>query len=274
MRRLLICAGPEGRRNLLLCEPATVIDTQQRGEIGIFRMHHGKANALDLEFCEEIVKRLDEANQSAIRALVITGHGAMFSAGVDLFRVLHGGPAYVRSFLPALKKAFEALLYLQKPVVAAINGHAIAGGCVLACAADLRLMALDSGRIGIPELRVGVPFPAVALEMVRMIVAPADFRALVYEGATLSPKEANEIGLVDATVAPEELLDRAVALAESLAAIPPEVFAMTKRQMRHPLMKRIREGAAEFDAAIDNLWTTPATLAAIRAYVARTLNRS
>ena len=251
-----------------------MIDIQQRGEIAIFRLNHGKANAFDLELCEEIGKRLNDLGQSPVRALVITGQGQMFSAGVDLFRVLDGGAAYIRSFLPALKRAFETLLCFQKPVVAAINGHAIAGGLVLASAADHRLMASDSGRIGIPELRVGVPFPTVALELVRMAVPPAHFRSLVYGGATFSPQEAREIGIVDATVAPGELLDQAVALAESLAAIPPDVFTMTKRQVRDPLMKRIREAAGEFDDAIDRLWTAPATLDSIRAYVARTMKRS
>ena len=259
---------------LLLCEPGKVIDIQKRGETAIFRMQYGKANAFDLEFCEEIVRRLDDLSRSTVRALVITGQGQMFSAGVDLFRVLDGGPAYVSRFLPALKNAFESLLCFQKPVVAAINGHAIAGGCVLACAADHRLMALDSGRIGIPELRVGVPFPTLALEMVRMVVAPAHFRTLVYGGATLSPEEAKEMGIVDATVGPEGLLDRAVALAESLAAIPPEVFAMTKCQIRDPVMQRIRESGGEFDGAVNTIWTTPATVEAIRSYVGRTFKRS
>ena len=223
-----------------------------------------------MEFCEAVVERLDDLGQSAVRALVITGRGRIFSAGVDLIRILDGGTAYVRSFVPALKKAFETLLCFPKPVVAAINGHAIAGGCVLACAADHRLMALDSGTIGLPELLVGVPFPTIALEMVRQVVAPARFRSLVYGGTTLSPKEAKEIGIVDAVVDPEDLLERAVGVAESFATIPPEVFTITKRQIRHPLMKRIREDACEFDAAIDRLWTMPATLDAIKAHVART----
>ena len=96
--------------SLFLSESGNVIEIQRRGEIAIFRMNHGKANAFDLEFCEEVVKRLDDLGQSAVRAVVVTGRGGMFSAGVDLFRVLDGGPAYVRQFLPALKKAFETLL--------------------------------------------------------------------------------------------------------------------------------------------------------------------
>jgi enoyl-CoA hydratase len=251
-----------------------VIKIENRGDLAVFRMEHGKANAFDLEFCEAITRQLEELGKSSLRALVITGQGSIFSAGVDLPRVLEGGLAYLRSFLPALKKAFETLFWFPKPVVAAINGHAIAGGCVLACAADRRLMALQSGRIGIPELVVGVPFPTLALEIMRLVAGPAHFRELVYRGATFSPEEAKEKGLVDATVEPERLLEEAVAVGEALAAVQPEVFAITKHQICDPVMKRIREDASRFDSAIEQIWTAPATLAAIRNYVSRTFKKS
>ncbi|PWU06938.1 MAG: enoyl-CoA hydratase/isomerase family protein [Terriglobia bacterium] len=237
-------------------------------------MGHGKANAFDLEFCEAIVTQLEALNQSSRRAVVITGQGQIFSAGVDLLRVLDGGSVYLKSFLPALKRAFETLFCFPKPVVAAINGHAIAGGCVLALAADQRLMASQAGRIGIPELAVGVPFPTLALEIMRHAVAPRHFRELVYLGATLSPTEAKEKGLVDETVDAEKLLDKALAAAEALAAVPPEVFAITKRQLCDPVMKRVREDAGRFDAAVEELWRSPATLTAIKAYVERTFKKS
>jgi enoyl-CoA hydratase len=250
-----------------------VIEIQERGEIAVLRMQHGKANAFDVEFCEALVNRLAELTQPSIRALVITGQGQIFSAGVDLLRILEGDSEYLRSFLPALKKAFETLFCFAKPVVAAINGHAIAGGCVLACAADHRLMASQSGRIGIPELLVGVPFPTLALEIVRLAAAPTHFRAMVYRGATFSPEEAQEKGLVNATTEPERLLDEAIAAARALAAVPAEVFAITKRQICQPAMKRVREDATRFDDAIEELWAGPATLAAIRDYVAATFKK-
>src|SRR5215831_5799615 len=189
-----------------------MLDIQERGAVGVLRIEHGKANAFDVEFCEALVKLLGEAGRSNIRALVVTGQGRIFSAGVDLLRVLDGGAAYVHRFLPALSSAFESLFCFPKPVLAAINGHAIAGGCVLACAADYRVMAMHSGRIGIPELLVGVPFPAIALEIMQQTVTPAHFRSLIYAGATLSPEQAKEIGLVDAIVEPEQLLSEAVAM--------------------------------------------------------------
>jgi enoyl-CoA hydratase len=134
-------------------------------------------------------------------------------------------------------------------------------------------MASQSGRIGIPELLVGVPFPTVALEIMRLVAAPAHFRALVYRGTTLSPEEAKEKGLVDATVEPDKLLDEAIAVAEALAAVPSEVFAITKRQICDQVIMRVREDANRFDSAIEELWTAPATLATIRDYVARTFKK-
>jgi enoyl-CoA hydratase len=250
-----------------------MIDVEQRGHVSIFHMRHGKANVMDVEFCEAMTAQLEAYRHASAQALVLIGHGQIFSAGVDLLRVLEGGPAYLATFLPALCTVFETLFCYPKPVVAAINGHAIAGGCVLACAADYRLMAQQTGRIGVPELLVGVPFPTIALEIMRSVVAPHQFPALLYGGATFDPADAVERGLVDALVESGTLLEQAVAAAETLAALPPLAFALTKRQVREPVMKRVREDGPQFDVSVQELWQAPATLAAIRAYVARTFKR-
>ena len=107
-----------------------------------------------------------ELQDSGNGPLVITGAGRVFSAGVDLNRVLEGGADYTDRLIPALSDVFDALFCFPGPTVAAINGAAIAGGCVLACACDRRLISPDAG-IGAAELRVGVPFPVAALEVMR-----------------------------------------------------------------------------------------------------------
>jgi enoyl-CoA hydratase len=187
--------------------------------------------------------------------------------------VLEGGAEYLHTFLPAMIRMFELVFACEKPMVAAVNGHAIAGGCVLACAADRRLMARQAGRIGIPELLVGVPFPAAAFEIMRFAVAPPHFQALVYSGATVTPERAVEQGLAETIVEPEELLDHAVGLATEMAAIPADVFAVTKRQLREPALARIRDADARAERAVLATWKSPATLAAIGDYVARTLGK-
>ena len=248
-----------------------MIDMTRRGTVAVLRMMHGKANALDLEFCEALTAQLEASAQSDARALVVVGQGGMFSAGLDLVRLLDGGAAYVRAFIPVFNRTFETLFACPKPVVAAVNGHAIAGGCILACAADYKVMAREPGRIGIPELLVGVPFPVVPLEIMRF-AAPQSLQAMTYRGTTFTAGAALQHGIVDAVVEPEALLDEAVAAAESLAAIPSAAFTLTKRQLRDPAMQRMRAGAAT-DADVANAWASAETLGAIRDYVAKTLKR-
>ena len=105
-----------------------MIERTSHGDIAVLRIQHGKANALDLELCQALTRELEAFRQSSSHALVITGSNKIFSAGVDLLRVVDEGAPYVRAFLPAMNGAFETLFSLLKPVVAAVNGHAIAGG--------------------------------------------------------------------------------------------------------------------------------------------------
>jgi enoyl-CoA hydratase len=250
-----------------------MIEIAHRGSVAVLTMKHGKANAMDGTFCADLIKRLDELRSAPARALVITGEGTIFSAGVDLVRALEGGPDYFRHFLPPLRRAFEAVFFYPKPIVAAVNGHAIAGGCVLTCAADRRLMAQGAGRIGITELLVGVPFPVIALEIMRFAAAPQHFERIVYSGATFPPETAVGLGLADEVVPADALVDRAVTAAETLAALGPEPFALTKRQVRQPVRERIDKDGPLFDPAVDAIWYAPETAARIRDYVSRTFKK-
>ena len=249
-----------------------MIELTTHGTIAILRIQHGKANALDLELCQALTRELEAFRQSSSRALVITGINKIFSAGVDLLRVAEEGPPYVRAFLPAMNGAFETLFSLLKPVVAAVNGHAIAGGCILAAAADRRLMARDAGRIGIPELLVGVPFPVVPIEIVRFATPPQHVQALIYRGLTLVADEALRYGLVDAVVDADRLLDEAVEVADRMAAVSFEAFHLTKRLLREPAIRQMREGRV-IDAAVQDAWAGETVQNGVRDYVARTLKR-
>jgi enoyl-CoA hydratase len=238
--------------------------------VTVLRLAHGKVNAMSIEFCEALTARFAEI--SSARAVVMTATGRTFSAGVDLVRLLEGGAPYVRKFLPVLSNMFATIFSHPAPVVAAINGHAIAGGCVLACAADKRLMARNGGRIGVTELLVGVPFPPAAMEIMRCAAAPQFFADAIFSGATYTPAEAVARGFVHEVVEPQALLERAVAAAKALAALPPKAFALSKRQTRAPALERMQ--SPELDAAIAQIWTAPETLGRVRDYVGRTLRKS
>jgi len=135
-----------------------VIESTMKDGVAVLAMRHGKANALDTELCQALCGALDDAAADGAAAVVLTGAGTVFSAGVDLKQVTAGREGYVAAFLPELRRAFTRLATFELPVVAAVNGHAIAGGFILFAAADWAVMAEGPGRAGVTELLVGVPF--------------------------------------------------------------------------------------------------------------------
>ena len=208
-----------------------MIDSKIVDGVAVLTMAHGKANALDIEFCDALAARFDDLRKADAKAVVLTGKGKIFSAGVDLKRLSAGGADYIRRFLPALHRLYEAVFFHPKPVVAAVNGHAIAGGCVLACCADRRLMARDAGRIGVTEILVGVPFPALAFEVVRFAVPPRYLPEFTLSGATYATDEALRRGWIDEVTEPGELIDDAIVVAQQLSQLSPAAFAQTKSQV-------------------------------------------
>jgi len=252
-----------------------MIELTWRGGIAIVTMVHGKANALDIEFCDTLAAQFKALRGADAKAVVLIGQGTMFSAGVNLIRLSEGGAAYVRRFLPALHRLYDTVFFFPKPVVAAVNGHAIAGGCVLQACADRRIAARDGGRIGVTELLVGVPFPPLAFEVMRFATPPRYLADGMFSGATFTPEVALARGLVDELAdGPAALLDRAVAAAETLAPLSPPAFAQTKQQLRQPVTDAMERHGGRVSAAAEDIWTAPETLAYIRDYVAKTFKKA
>src|ERR1700677_1702282 len=152
---------------------------------------------------------------------------------------------------------------------AAINGHAIAGGCVLACCADRRIMAHGSGRIGITELLVGVPFPALAFEIVRFAVPARCLAEFTFGAATYDTDAALQRGWVDAVMPAEALMAEAMAAAQQLARLSPAAFAQAKKQLRQVVSESVVRSGSATDKVVTDIWAAPESLGYIRDYVAR-----
>lgn len=227
---------------------------------------------MDLELGEALIAEFKNASDPSVKAVIVTGTGASFSAGVDLFRVIKDGPEYARRFVPVLDEFLLATLTFAKPVVAAINGHAIAGGCILAAACDYRIMSEGSGRIGIPELAVGVPFPALPLQIMAARLADGPLRDLVFSGRTVQIDEAKTMGLIDEKCPSGMLLDRATEVALTLASIPPVAFALTKEAFYWPILERVRQ-LADLNARVTDAWLQQHTYDSIRTYLDKTLQK-
>ena len=240
-------------------------------DIVTVRLAHGKASAMDAELIAALESALEASTDA--RAMIITGTGSIFSAGVDLHRLTSAGDAYVEKFVRSLDGLFDRLLRLEIPVVAAVNGHAIAGGCIIAVASDYRLMTEGNGRIGVPELLVGVPFPPVILELLRASWPPATLGRLVFTGHTCTAPEALALGVIDEVAPAERLNARAAEVAAQMAAIPRRTFAVTKRQLRAPILERAKRYGASWGKEAEEIWRSEATHAHIREYVARTIGQ-
>jgi enoyl-CoA hydratase len=239
-----------------------VIEYLDHHGIAALRLEHGPVNALDLELLTAIPEAV--AQVADARAIVLTGSGSAFSAGVDLKRIVEGGPDYVERFLPALSRALLAVFSHPKPVVAAVNGHALAGGCVLAAACEARLMS--AGTIGLVELAAGVPFPTVPLEIMRHAVGPA-LETMLLGAGRLTPDQARAVGLVHEIVEPDQLLDSALRRAEQLAAVPDEVYTLAKRQLRRPARERMDAARPSDDPEVLEIWSSRRTGELLRGYL-------
>ena len=216
-------------------------------------------NALDLDLLEVITASM----RSVEGPVVITGAGRSFSAGVDLRALIDGDADYAERFVTALSDAFLAIFDHPAPVIAAINGHAIAGGCVLAMCADVRLMS--GGTIGLTELAVGVPFPVAALEICRDAMGISAPRAAL-QAKTIDADTALARGWIDAVVPKDELISQALAAARELGQYSPAAYAATKKQLHQPARAAIDAGAAT-DADVRASWISEETRSRITGFL-------
>ena len=214
---------------------------------------------MDIAFCNEIADRLDEFSASGdTRAVVLTGNGKCFSAGVNLKTVIAYDADDQTAMLRALNWLFLAAYSLFVPLIGAINGHAIAGGLILALTCDYRIGPVGDGQFGLTEVRAGVPYPVAAVEVVRNELQPSVIRNLVLRGKNGDAAHALQWGIFDELQPHDRLLDRAIAVADEYAQLPPVGFRSIKHQFRHAAILRSRQ-ALEGKEPLAGNWLTHET---------------
>ncbi len=235
------------------------MDVELADGVTVVRMDHPPVNAMDLELADTAVAAIRDIDGP----IVLTGAGRCFSAGVDVRAIVEGGTDYIDLFLTSATAAFFAVFDHPAPVVAAINGHAIAGGCVLAMASDVRFMS--GGTIGLSELVVGVPFPVVALEICRYAMGPSAAQA-VLQAESIDVDSALTRGWIDEVVSPDDLLPRAIETACAMGQYARGAFAAMKEQLHGPAHALI-DGSADMDAKVRASWLSEETRARIAAFM-------
>ncbi|HJZ88649.1 MAG TPA: enoyl-CoA hydratase/isomerase family protein [Polyangia bacterium] len=233
------------------------------------RLAAGKANAMSSQLLDTIGKRFAELDGSGAAAVVVTGYDRYFSAGLALPTLIGLDRPAMERFIEHWNATMARVLRCPLPVVAAVNGHAIAGGCVLALQADYRIMADSDAKIGLNEVQLGIGLPAIAAETLRLRVSPRAFGPIALAGQLLAPRRALELGLVDELAAPAELEERAAAQARGLASAPAGGFAQVKAALRRPVDDALARGeAAETERWLDT-WFSEAAQARLHAAAQR-----
>ena len=217
-----------------------MIRVESTDGIALVRFERPPANAIELESAtklEETLARLEA--EDGTRAVVLTGHGEFFSAGLDLKVVPTYGPEQQRTMVMAINRLVGRLYGLGLPTVAAVNGHAIAGGLVVVLACDFRIGRRGSYRLGLTETRAAVPYPVAATTVVTTELAPAVARRAVLLARNGTPENAFADGILDEVQDGEAIIARALDVARELAALPRSAYASIKRQLRATALERI-----------------------------------
>jgi enoyl-CoA hydratase len=220
--------------------------------VALIRFDRPPVNAIDLAVTEELGALARALERAPPKALVLTGTGAAFSAGLDLKAVPAYAPPERKALVLSINRMVRRIYGLPCPTVAALNGHAMAGGLVMALACDLRVAAAGAAKLALSEVNVGIPFPLGPLLVVNDIASGAARRDLALFGRVFDPEGARQAGLVDEVVPPERLLARAAERARELASL--RGYAAIKAQLRAAALAELDRADAAEDDPIFKLW--------------------
>jgi enoyl-CoA hydratase/carnithine racemase len=225
------------------------ISLADREGVALLTVDRPPANAMDLALLGELVEAVEALAGDVPAALVLAGREGFFSAGADLKAVPGYRPAEQRAMVDAINRMALGVYGLACPVVCAVTGHAIAGGMVLALCGDHRVASTE-GRYGLTEVKVGVPYPQAAIGVVRAELPAPAARVLALGNRLVDAAECVRLGAFDEAVAPAAVLERALEVARELAAMPAEVYARTKADLRGATLAALRINA-ERDPLLD-----------------------
>ncbi len=250
-----------------------MLETIDHGRVRELRFARPPANAFDPEF----IRTLDEAVRSApaggVRALIISGSPGMFTGGLDVPALMHLDRSGILGFWKSFFGLLAGVATSAVPVAAAITGHSPAAGAVLATYCDYRVMADGPYKIGLNEVRVGLPVPPAIQYGLKRLTGPRVGDALLITGRLVKPDEALHLGIVDEVVPPEDVIDRARAWADELLELPPTAMIETRRLARLDLAENFAKLDEQTSEVMADAWFTDETQATMKALVAKLASR-
>lgn len=229
--------------------------------IAIVELSRGKVNALNESVVEELANVFSSLKKDReVGGVVLSGYGEFFSFGFDVGEMLTFSKERFAFYLERFTCLYSEMFGFPKPLVIALNGHAIAGGCMLALAGDIRVMAEERAKMGMNEIAFGSALLAGSVEMLRFCVGEKKAQEVVYSGKLYGASEALKMGLVDQIVTKSNLVVNALDAARTLLKKCQPAFLEIKALLREPTLARMRESERESIAAFIDIWYSPDTL--------------
>ncbi|MCM2316348.1 MAG: enoyl-CoA hydratase/isomerase family protein [Thermoanaerobaculia bacterium] len=236
------------------------VKLEVRERVATITLSRGKVNALILPLVEELRGTLEQLEADGRSdALVLTGNGPFFSFGFDIPELFPLGREEFAHYLTRFTDLYRYLFTFPKPVIAALNGHAIAGGCMIALACDHRLMVSGNARISLNEITFGSTVFAGATEMLRFWVGDRIAQRVLYSGTLYSAAEGVDLGLVDQAVSPGQFESAVDEAAQQFAGKALPAFASTKQLLRRNAAEEISRQERESIARFVDIWYSPET---------------
>jgi enoyl-CoA hydratase len=233
----------------------SLVELERIEDIAVVRLARPPVNAIDLELLRDAAAAMGDLDgQQWPRAIVLTGSGSAFSAGLDLQKVPKYSPPELRQMICGINNAILQIYASRVPVIGALNGHAIAGGLCLALACDYRVCVDSDCKIGLTETRAGIPYPIGPISVVQAELAPHVARQLVLLARNVTPQRALEWGIVDELQPRNQVKTRALEVARDLASAPADGYTRIKQQLRGEVSTRIRRAVEEEDDPLLEMW--------------------
>jgi enoyl-CoA hydratase/carnithine racemase len=227
------------------------------GTKAIIRINRGKANAINADVIHELTQAILElkANES-IRGAIITGKGEFFSAGLDVVELYNYNEEEILNFWRDYDRLLRLMIAFPKPLVAAINGHCSAGGCLLTLGCDYRVMASGNYRIGLNEVALGIVIPETVYHLYSFAIGRSKAYQYLLEGKMHSPDEALACGLIHELLPLEEVELQAQKQLDHYLQFRTAVWAQSKLNFRNALLQRIRtDFQSTFEHTIRQWWS-------------------
>ncbi|MFC1540128.1 enoyl-CoA hydratase/isomerase family protein [Gemmatimonadota bacterium] len=236
------------------------VSLRRESGIAVVTMERGKVNALNDEVVGEfrrVFAALAADDETAV--VILTSAGSFFSFGFDIPSFLPMPREDFVRFLNGFTDFYRKLFIFPKPVIAALNGHTIAGGCMIATACDCRLMVSGRAKISLNEITFGASVFAGSVEILKFVVGEKNAREIILSGKMYGAEEARELGLVDQVTAPDDLMTAALASAHEYAAKDSQAFAALKLLLCQDTLSRIKAREVESIEAFTDIWYSAST---------------